>query len=118
MPKPGYRIELDFFSGLQNPSFEITREDFEALYEEVFKLGKTESVLFYDGLGFRGIVFSGMKSTFIYIQNKVVRVETLNNVTCFKSNPDIVLKAINLFKKYDKESNYKILIEKAIDEYL
>jgi hypothetical protein len=118
MVKAGYRIELDFFSGLQNPSVEIAREDFVTLYDEVVKLEKTEPGLFYDGLGFRGIVFSGMKSTFIYIQNKIIRLETLNNVTCFKSNPDIILKAINLFKKYDKESNYKILIEKAIDEYL
>lgn len=118
MLKDGFRIELDFFSGLQNPSFEITKADFVNVYDELAKLEKTESVLFYEGLGFRGIVLSGINSTFIHIQKKIIRVETLNNITCFKSNKDVILKAIHLFKRYDKEGNYKLLIEKAIDEYL
>lgn len=118
MLKPGYKIDLDFFSGLQNPSFVITMEDFAALYEEVIKLEKSEPMVLFDGLGFRGIILSEMNSTFIYLQNTIIKLETLNSVKYFKSNSDIILKAINLFKNYDRESNYKILIEKAIDEYL
>ena len=118
MLKANYRIELDFFSGQQNPSFEITKEEFKAIYEEVITLEKAEPVLFFDGLGFRGIIIFETNSTFIYIQNKIIKLETLHNVKYLKSNSDIILMAINLFKNYDIADNYKMLIEKASDEYL
>lgn len=117
MLKAIYKIELDVFSGQINPSFEITREDFTAVYNEVNKLEKAESILLFDGLGFRGIILSEINSTFIYIQNKIIKLEILTDVKYFKSNPGIILKAINLFENYDKLSNYKILIKRALNEY-
>ncbi len=116
--KAGYKIQLDFFSGLQNHSFEITREDFVDMYKEVTALETAEAALFFDGLGFRGIILSEANSTFIYIQNKIIKIETSNEEKYFKSNPDIILKAINLFKSYDQENSFEMLIEKAIAEYL
>jgi len=116
--KANYKIELDFFSGVQNPSLEITMEDFTALYGDIITLERAEPNLLFDGLGFRGIILSETNSTFIYVQNKIIKLETSNNVKYFISNSDIILKAINLFKNYDKANNYKMLIDKVTDEYL
>jgi len=118
MPKASYRIELDIFSGMPNPSFEISREDFAALCEEVTALENAEPALLFDGLGFRGIIVSGPISTFLCIQNKIIKLEILNSIKYFTSNPDIILKAINLFKKYDKAGNYTMLADEAIKQYL
>ena len=64
------KIELDIFSGQQNPSFEITKEDFAAFIEDVNNLEKAGPDKLFDGLGFRGIVLSESNSTFIYILSK------------------------------------------------
>lgn len=116
--KARYIIELDFFSGQQNPWYEITKEEFEGVYNEVITFEKDEPNLFFDGLGFRGIILSETNLKSVYIQNKVIKLEILNNVKHFKSNREIILRAINLFKNHDIEGNYKILVKEAKDEYL
>jgi hypothetical protein len=112
-----HRIELDFFSGLQNPSFEITKEDFVTLYKEVMKLEKSSSLSLFDGLGFRGVILSEGNTLLITVQNKVIEVELHSEKVRFRSNPSIALKAIGLFKKYDREGKYSSLIESAMAEY-
>ena len=111
-----YTIELDFFSGLQNPSFEITKEDFVTLCHEVMRLDEDSSLSVFDGLGFRGVILSE-GNTFIYIQNRVVAIETPGKNLRFKSNSSIALKAIALFRKYDKKGEHASLIERAITHY-
>jgi len=118
MPAINYKIELDFFSGVQNPSLEITMEDFKTLYREVISLEKSVSSNLFDGLGFRGFIVTTTNSTSIYIQNKIIKIETVNDIQYFKSNHDIVLKVIKLFKSYDRENNFNALIKKTMDEYL
>ena len=117
MQVPSHKIELDFFSGLQNPSFEITKEDFVTLYKEVMKLEKSSSLSLFDGLGFRGVILSEANTLFICVQNKVVEVALPDKKLRFRGNSSIALKAIGLFKKYDREGKYSSLIESAMDEY-
>ncbi len=113
-----YKIELDLFSGQPNPSFQISKDEFENLADEIYKLEESEPVHLFDGLGFRGIVLSGVFPMFIHIQNKVIKIQTLEDVKYFKSNPQIILKAIDIFKNYDWDDMYKKIIKKVIDTYL
>ena len=117
MQVPSHKIELDCFSGLQNPSFEITKEDFVTLYEEVMKLEKASSLSLYDGLGFRGIILSEGNALIITVQNKVIEVELRNEKVRFRGNSSIALNAIMLFKKYDREGKYLSLVKSVMDEY-
>ncbi|MBK8550812.1 MAG: hypothetical protein IPL53_07020 [Ignavibacteria bacterium] len=114
-----YKIELDLFSGQPNPSFQITRDEFNYMLNEINKLEESEPAQLFDGLGFRGIVLSGEDSVYIQIQNKIIRMQTLlNGVKYFKSNSNIISTAVNLFKDHDSEGKYKTLTDKVINEYL
>jgi len=113
-----YKIELDLFSGQQNPSFQITRNEFESILNEINKLEESEPIQLFDGLGFRGIVLSGMSSVSIHIQNRVIKVQTSEDVKFYKSNPQINLKAIDIFKTHDIDGKCKLIIDKVINEYL
>ena len=118
MPKAKYKLELDCFSGRQNPILEISEEDFATLYQEVLKLEKAAPHALFDGLGFRGFILSDSIATFLFIQKNSIKIELNKSVQYKKNNPDILSKLISLAKKYDEENNYKTIIEKIADEYL
>lgn len=113
-----YKIELDLFSGQPNPSFQITRDEFNSMLNEINKLEESEPVQLFDGLGFRGIVLSGEDSVYIQIQNKIIRLQTLNDDRYFKVNSQIISMAVNLFIDHDSDGKYKSITDKIISEYL
>ena len=118
MQNAKYTLELDYFSGRQNPVLEISEKDFTTLYQEIFKLEKTTPHSLFDGLGFRGFILSDSVSTFLFIQKDIIKIE-LNGVVHYKkSNRNVLSKMISLAKKYDEENIYTAIIEKIADEYL
>lgn len=108
-----YKIELDIFSGQQNPAFEISKEQFDNILDEINKLEESEPVKLFDGLGFRGIILYG-DSKQITIQNEIIRVNTISGEKYFKGDSSIVMKSFALFKNYDKDGKYSALIEKLM----
>lgn len=117
MSKANFKLELDFFSGLQNPVLEISEEDFAALCQMILRLEKTTPHPLFDGLGFRGFILSDSISTFLFIQKNIIKIELNKKVQYRKSSPEVLSKLISIAKKYDKENNYRIIIEKIMDEY-
>jgi hypothetical protein len=47
-------VTLDIFSGRENPSWKLSKEQLGALASVVEALPETESAAFFDGLGYRG----------------------------------------------------------------
>lgn len=47
-------VTLDIFSGRKNPSWEVSKEQLEALASALEALPETEPAAFFDGLGYRG----------------------------------------------------------------
>lgn len=118
MENTKYTLELDCFSGRQNPVLKISEKDFTTLYQEIFKLEKTTPHSLFDGLGFRGFILSDAVSIFLFIQKDIIKIELNRGVHYKKCNRDVLSKLISLAKKYDKENIYTAVIEKITDEYL
>ncbi len=112
-----YQIELDVFSGQPNPAFEIRKDEFENILNQVRNQRELINPTFFDGLGFRGMILSGATSEAV-IQKHVIRVRSPNDVRYFESNADIISNAFDLFKKHDEQGKYLGLIGKLADEYL
>jgi len=112
-----YKIELDVFSGQPNPAFEIRKDEFESILNQIRKQRGLNNARLFDGLGFRGIILSGPDSEAV-IQKHVIRVRSSNGVRYFESNADIISKAFDLFKKHDKQRKYQDLVGKLTEEYL
>lgn len=118
MSKAKYKLELDCFSGRQNPVFEISEEDFAPLHQDIQRLETTTYQPLFDGLGFRGFILSDSIATFIFIQKNIIKLELNKSVQYKKNNPDILSKLISLAREYDEKKSHEILIEKIADEYL
>lgn len=52
--KKSAKVTLDIFSGRENPSWELSREQLGALASALEALPETEPAAFFDGLGYRG----------------------------------------------------------------
>ena len=52
--KKSAEVTLDVFSGRENPSWELSREQLGALASALEALPETEPAAFFDGLGYRG----------------------------------------------------------------
>jgi|SRR5579863_8484679 len=116
--KKKYTLEIDYFSGRQNPLLEISERDFAALYRQVMSLKRSEDSLLFDGLGFRGFKVSDSTSTFLSLQKNIIKVESDRNVQYRKNDRKTRSKMIALVKKYDHKNNYGTLIEQIVIEYL
>jgi hypothetical protein len=112
-----YKIELDVFSGQPNPAFELRKDEFESILNQIRKQRELDNARLFDGLGFRGITLSGPDSEAV-IQKHVIRVRSSSGVRYFESNADIIAKAFDLFKKHDEQRKYQDLIGKLTEEYL
>ena len=112
-----YKIELDVFSGQPNPAFEIRKDEFESILNQIRKQRELNNARLFDGLGFRGITLSGPDSEAV-IQKHVIRVRSSSGVRYFESNADIISKAFDLFKKHDEQGEYQDLIGKLTEQYL
>lgn len=118
MSKTTYKLELDCFSGRQNPVFEITEEDFAALQRDIQKLEATAGQPLYDGLGFRGFILSDTVATFISIQKNIIKIQLDKDVQYKKNNQHILSRLISVAREYDEEKAYETLIGKIAGEYL
>ena len=112
-----YKIELDVFSGQPNPAFEIRKDEFESILNQIRKQRELNNARLFDGLGFRGITLSGPDSEAV-IQKHVIRVRSSSGVRYFESNADMISKAFDLFKKHDEQGEYQDLIGKLTEQYL
>jgi hypothetical protein len=112
-----YKIELDVFSGQPNPAFEIRKDEFESILNEIRKQRELNNARLFDGLGFRGITLSGPDSEAV-IQKHVIRIRSSSGVRYFESNADMISKAFDLFKKHDEQGEYQDLIGKLTEQYL
>jgi hypothetical protein len=112
-----YKIELDVFSGQPNPAFEIRKDEFESILDRIRKQRELHNATLFDGLGFRGIVLSGLDSEAV-IQKNAIRVRSSTGVRYFESNADIISRAFDLFKKHDQQGKYQDLVGKLTEEYL
>jgi hypothetical protein len=112
-----YKIELDAFSGQANPAFDIRKDEFESILNQIRNQAELNNAILFDGLGFRGILLSGPDLEAV-IQQRAVRVRSSNDVRYFESNADIISKAFDLFKKHDEQGKYQDLIGKLTEEYV
>lgn len=112
-----YKIELDVFSGQPNPAFEIRKDEFESILNQIRKQRELNNARLFDGLGFRGITLSGPDSEAV-IQKHVIRIRSSSGVRYFESNADMISKAFDLFKKHDEQGEYQDLIGKLTEQYL
>ena len=112
-----YKIELDVFSGQPNPAFEIRKDEFESILNQIRKQRELNDARLFDGLGFRGITLSGPDSEAV-IQKHVIRIRSSSGVRYFESNADMISKAFDLFKKHDEQGEYQDLIGKLTEQYL
>jgi hypothetical protein len=112
-----YKIELDVFSGQPNPAFEIRKDEFESVLNQIRKQRELNNARLFDGLGFRGITLSGPDSEAV-IQKDVIRVRSSSGVRYFESNAHIIAKAFDLFQKHDEQGKCQDLIGKLTEEYL
>src|SRR5882724_2443358 len=111
------KIELDVFSGQPNPAFEIRKDEFESILNQIRKQRELNNARLFDVLGFRGIILSGPDLEAV-IQKHVIRVQSSSGFRYFESNADIIPKAFDLFKKHDEQGEYQDLIGKLTEEYL
>jgi hypothetical protein len=117
MPKMKCYLEIDYFSGRQNPKLEISYGDFEAQCDEIWRLERSSPQSLFDGLGFRGFILSGLAGT-IFIQKSIIKINQGNAVEYRKNNPDILSGVFGLVSKYDPENECKTIIEAISKEYL
>jgi hypothetical protein len=110
------KIELDVFSGQPNPAFEIRKEEFETILNQIRKQRELNNATLFNGLGFRGIVLSGLASDTV-IQKHVICVRSPSGVRYFESNADLISNAFDLFRKHDKQGKYQDLVVKLTEEY-
>lgn len=110
-----YKIELDVFSGQPNPAFEIRKDEFESILNQIRKQRELDNARLFDGLGFRGIILLGPDSEAV-IQKHVIRVRSSSGAGYFESNANIISKAFDLFKKHDEQGKYRDLIGKLTEE--
>jgi hypothetical protein len=118
MPERKYTLEIDCFSGRQNPLLEISEEDFAALYKQVMSLNRSQAGILFDGLGFRGFNISDSMTIFLSLQKNIIMIESERNVQYRKNDRAVRSKLIALARKYDKKNNYGTLIEQVATEYL
>ncbi len=112
-----YKLEIDCFSGRQNPVFEIAEKDFAALHQDIQRLETTARQPLFDGLGFRGFILSDSIATFISIQKNIIKIEVNKSVQYKTNNQGILSKLIGLARKYDEKKTYATLIEEIAHEY-
>jgi len=113
-----YKIELDIFSGNPNPCFDISKDDFLKIYNEVNNLKESPPAPVFDGLGFRGIILKDRNSVLILIQKNIIRLEENGSVKFYSGNTEILKSAFEIFRNYDKEKNYDNLCKELIASLL
>ena len=91
--EPGImKVELDIFSGRENPAWNLSREESEVLIEKLRPLTEIKSeASVWNGLGYRGIIvrcgsIEGEDISEIKFYNETIRI-TIKNVTLTYSDP-------------------------------
>lgn len=116
MSKTNCFLEIDYFSGRPNPKLSISQEDFTACYDEIYRLERAEARALFDGLGFRGFILSG-PAAILFIQKTIIRIAD-NGIEYRKNNQAILAGLFALIRKYDRENDYKPIVEAIKAEYL
>ena len=112
-----YKLEIDCFSGRQNPVFEISEEDFAALHQDIQNLETTARQPLFDGLGFRGFILYDSVAKIISVQKNIIKIELNESLQYKKNNWAVLSKLIRMARKYDEKKIYETIIDYIENEY-